>query len=70
MTLSQIAADPRAETGEEFTAEGKCRVRIDDCGFFMKHTQEFGLVYMHIKAYDVLRTDWYFLKDGPGEWEA
>jgi len=67
VTLSQIAADPRAAAGEEFTAEGKGRVRIDDCGFFMKHTQEFGWVYIHINAYDVLRTDWYFLKDGPGE---
>jgi len=68
VTISQIAADPRAAAGEEFTNPKKCLMRFNNAGFTMANlrglrgNEWFG---MALTLQDMRRTDWYFVEDRP-----
>jgi hypothetical protein len=70
MTLSQIAADPRAVAGEEFA---KCEMESFrfNHGRLLGQSDAFPHWRIAVVTIDSLtRTNWYFVKDGPGEGEA
>ena len=68
MTLSEIAADPRAVAGKEFTAPGpgrrQGRYKFNPHGNLrIFHPDGYYTDYLNLS--DLTRTDWHFIDEAP-----